>query len=182
MSIYRWCRDCVDLVIQVTTTEKNWSRNFFIDKKKIDMALKKLKPQFGWMIKLKSLAILRSDSHDSYHYYIIKQLLFFLKEIQNESRSLERLIIVKKDHIPNNYCIFLEWFMTGPSVKSFALLESYFWENNSLTILDHERFRELEQLAHITFSHRLEHLYKLKFVHGHCINDIQVFIYYCYFN
>jgi len=168
------------------TTERNLRINHFEDEKKIDMAFKKLEPQFGWMKTLESLAILRRDSADSYrhlHYHTIQKLLFFIKEIQKDSRSLERLIINNKDDLRNfvmnhadNFPVFLEWFMTGRSVKSFALLENYFWKNNSLTILDHERFRELEQLADITFSHRLEHLTKLKFVRGNCGNDIQVII------
>lgn len=180
---YRWCRNCVDLVIQVTATEINCRSNNLEDEEKIDTALKKLKPLLEWMKKLKSLAIIRKDSSDSYyhhHFYIIKWLLFFLKGIQKESRSLERLIINKDDIQTYNFRVFLDWFMAGTSVKSFALLESYFWERNPLNILNHERFRHLEQLANITFSHRLENLTELKYVHGRCGNDIQVIFPYYY--
>jgi len=147
------------------------------DEFKIDRALKKLKPQFRWMKTLKSLAILRRDCYQHHHYYIIRKLFNFLKAIQKESRSLERLTINKDDLQAYNFRVFLEWFMAGPSIKSFVLIECYFWEKNPLTLLNHERFRELEQLAHIAFTHRLEHLTKLKYVHGRCGDNIQVFPY-----
>ncbi len=141
---------------------------------------------------LKSLAIFRRDSYDRYyhlHSCIIRKLLVFLKRIQQDSRSLERLIINNEDDIydsilnhADNFGVFLEWFMTGSLVKSFALHpENNFWENHSLTLLDHERFRELEQLVNITFSNRLENLTELKSVRGRCGDDIQVFLNYYLF-
>ena len=149
------------------------------DERQIDMALQKLKPKFGWMKGMKSLAIQTKDSSEicySYHDCMIRKLLLFLMEIQKESRSLERLLINKYVIQVSNFQDFLDWFLTGPSVKSFVLPRSDFWEDNPLTVLDHERFRKLEQLANITFSHRLEHLSELKYVHGECGEDIQVFL------
>ncbi len=165
------------------------TRSDLYDELKIDLAIiNKLQPQLGWMKNLKSLAVISKDSSDCFcqrfyqgfyhhHWYTILKLFMFLKEIQKESRSLERLFINREDIHWYDGRVCLEWFMSGPSVKSFSLLESYFLEGEPLTeLFNHKRFRELEQLGHITFSHRLEYLTKLKYVHGRCGDDIQVFL------
>ena len=176
-------------------TEKNFTinvgfegdfetRSDLYDELKIDLALDKLQPQLGWMKNLKSLAIISVFSYDRFyhhHSYTIQKLLMFLMKIQKESRSLEKLFISRDLSYDFNDC--LAWFMAGPSVKSFALLNSYFLRGNPLTVglLNHERFRELEQLAHITFSHRLEYLTELTYVHGRCGDNIQVLLYKIFF-
>ena len=144
------------------------------DEQQIDRALQKLKPQFGWIKGMKSLAIQTKDSSEirySYNDCMIRKFLLSLMEFQKESRSLERLLI-NKDDIQTD---FLDWFMTGPTVKSFVLQRSNFWLEHPHTVLFHERFRELEHLANISFTHRLEFLTELKYVLGRCGEDIQVF-------
>jgi len=169
------------VLIEITDTEKRPPCSYLNDSY-FNAALAELLPHLGWMKTLKSLTILRNDSSEifhNHHYFFIRKLLLFVSQIQKESlgllevNSLERLCITKCVTRVNQFGDFLESFMSGPSVKSFVWLRNDFWIINPLELLDHERFRLLEQLGHITFS-RLEYLPELSYIHGECKGDIKV--------
>ena len=170
---FRWCRDCTDLLINITY--KNNSTDFSIhpeeqctESEKAAL-LEELEPYFYWMKGLKSLVILSSPSD-------VVQDSFIKDFILNDRiviESLERLWVTPLvDYEVLQKCGRIG-LMTN-TVKS-ALSNCYLW--NSLSDSDDERFRQLEHLANIYFyqvDRGLDHLPNLKYISGECNYDTKV--------
>lgn len=71
----RWCRDCIDLVINLAYPEKDaYSGEPLNDEDMLDSIEAELFPLLEWMKNLKSLAILRNGSN-----YVLKGARFFFR-------------------------------------------------------------------------------------------------------
>jgi len=133
--------------------------------------LEEMRPYLKWMESLKSLAILFSHSR-LYSRRVVDYFTrdFVLYWLPNRGSLLERLWVSPE--------LGYHWmgtrdglisFMDSPVVKSAMMKNCQFVDPGSLLLLNDERFRFLEHLAHIRFDYLnqgLDHLKELKYISG----------------
>ena len=136
--------------------------------------LEEMRPHLEWMKSLKSLVILFCHSR-LYSRRVVDNFTrdFVLYWLPNRGSLLERLWVSPE--------LGYHWmkmrygqhglisFMDSPVVKSAMMKNCLFVGPSSLSLLNDERFRFLEHLAHITFDYLnqgLDHLKELKYISG----------------
>ena len=173
---YRWCRDCIDLLISVTYKEADCST----DEEEVDgeVIKRELLPHLTWMQRLKSLVILLgSHSQSGVWDDSTREFIFnWLPDLQAD--SLERLWVTTSMDYDWLDDYGLEGVIGGSTVKSIVMQFSDVNLSADSCVLYDDRFRHLEHLADTPFDYLedgLEQLTELKYVRGECMSSTEVF-------
>ncbi len=160
----RWCRDCIDLFIDITYPGPSRYLNFAVFDQVHHLALIELFSHLDWMLSLNSLIIQRRGAiiyNGIIDGFMIDNMIDRISSGLEPNSRLKRIWIDEANAVPYD---FVANNFTASSIKSLALPG---WDNHLLT---DDRFHHLEHLSGVRL-HRFNYLHDLKYIRATIDNE-----------